>query len=359
MAGDRDFMMRALECAARGEGHTRPNPPVGAVVVKNGRIMGEGWHRRCGGDHAEVAALKDALRRAGRLHRGVSVFDALSSAHGFFAGASVYVTLEPCSRPGRVGACCDALSAAGVAKVVWAVPDPNPRNRGRAARKLRSAGISCECWQSRLARADEAKRECVAAAQRLIAPFAKHVMTGLPYVTVKLAMSLDGRICDVSGESKWMSSVAARRATGRYRERADVVMVGAETLRRDDPSLLSHGRRNDDLWRAVVSRSGRLPRGAQVFTDSARGRTLVYRDAAEAIADLGRRGFLHVFCEGGLGLARSLVDAGLVDQWISVLCPMALGSRPLSNALKLEHRRSVAHGRDRLDIYSMSSVHEC
>jgi len=360
MAGDFDFMKRALACAARGEGHTRPNPPVGAVIVKAGRIIGEGWHRRCGEDHAEVAALKDAMRRAGKLRPGTSIENALSAVpHGFFAKAAVYVTLEPCSRPGRVGACCDALIAAGVAKVVWAVPDPNPKNRGRAARRLRGAGIQCECWQGRIARADDAKRECVAAAQSLIAPFAKHVTTGLPYVTVKLAMSLDGRICDASGDSKWMSSVAARRATGLYRERVDVVMVGAETVRRDNPSLLSHGRRNDDLWRAVVSRSGKLPHDAQVFTDAARDRTLVYRDAAEAIADLGRRGFLHVFCEGGLGLARSLVDAGLVDQWISVLCPMALGSRQLSNALKLERRGDATYGHDLLSMYAAPSIFRC
>jgi len=133
----------------------------------------------------------------------------------------------------------------------------------------------------------------------------------------------------------------------------DVVMVGAETLRRDDPSLLSHGRRNDDLWRAVVSRSGRLPRNARVFTDDARDRTLVYRDAAEAVRDLGRRGFLHVFCEGGLSLARSLADARLVDEWVSVQCPIVLGSRPLSEALRLDRRGGADLGCDRIDTYAV------
>jgi len=356
-ADEIEFMARALECAARGEGHTRPNPPVGAVVVKNGRVVGEGWHRRCGGDHAEVAALKDALRRVGALRRGQAAdFDSCAPA-GFFSGAAVYVTLEPCSRPGRVGACCDALAAAGVERVVWAVPDPNPKNRGRAARALRRAGIACECWKG--ARADAAKRGCVERAESLIAPFAKHVATGLPFVTVKLAMSLDGRICDERGESKWMSSPAARRATGRYRARADVVMVGAETVRRDDPSLLCHERSNDDLWRAVVSRSGRLPRRARIFTDAARERTLVYRDAAEAVADLGRRGFLHVFCEGGLGLARALADAGLVDQWISVQCPMVIGSRPLSDALKMERRGDACPGAERIGWFSVPGAPCC
>ena len=355
MACETDFMTRAIECAARGEGHTRPNPPVGAVVVKGGKIIGEGWHRRCGGDHAEVAALKDALRRAGAPCGRRPITAALADARQLFKGAAVYVTLEPCSRPGRVGACCDALVAAGVAKVVWAVPDPNPRNRGRAARLLRRAGIAAECWQGRAARKDAAKASCVEEAESIIAPFAKHVRTGLPYVTVKLAMSLDGRICDARGESKWMSSPAARRATGRYRERADVVLVGAETVRRDNPSLLCHTRRNDDLWRAIVSRSGRLPRSAQVLSDAARARTLIYRDAAEAISDLGKRGFLHVFCEGGLALARSLADLGLVDQWISVQCPIVLGSRHLKDASCLPCRRLASVGGCQLGHYAAST----
>jgi len=342
MTGDEiQFMSRALACAAKGEGKTRPNPPVGAVVVKGGRIIGEGWHRRCGGDHAEAAALKSALRRAGA--KAVQ-------------GSSVYVTLEPCSKPGRVGACCDALIAAGVGKVVWAVPDPNPKNRGGAARRLISAGIAVDCWSAgAAARKDEAKRALIESARSLIAPFAKHVTTGLPYVTVKLAMSLDGRICDECGESKWISSAAARRATGAYRSRADVVMVGAETVRRDNPSLLCHQRRNDDLWRAVVSRSGRLPKNAQIFTDAASNRTLVYRDAVEAVSDLGRRGFLHVFCEGGLGLARALADAGLVDQWIAVRAPIVIGGKPLAQALRFEAmRRASSNSRadDIIDVYA-------
>jgi diaminohydroxyphosphoribosylaminopyrimidine deaminase/5-amino-6-(5-phosphoribosylamino)uracil reductase len=211
--------------------------------------------------------------------------------------------------------------------VVWAVADPNPVNRGRAARRLRAAGIETACWEK-----DRAHCAVVSRAQTLIAPFAKRIATGRPYVTVKLAMSLDGRICDVSGRSKWMSSPHARRVTGDYRARVDVVLVGAETVRKDDPSLLCHTRENPDLWRAVISRSGKLPRGARIFTDAAASRTLVYRDVASAIEDLGRRGFLHVFCEGGLVLARALADAGLVDQWIHVQCPFVLGESPLGRA---------------------------
>jgi diaminohydroxyphosphoribosylaminopyrimidine deaminase/5-amino-6-(5-phosphoribosylamino)uracil reductase len=243
------------------------------------------------------------------------------------------VTLEPCSKVGRVGACCDALVAAGVGKVVWAVPDPNPKNAGKAAKVLRRAGIETECWsRSR----DPQRRGCAEEAARLIAPFAKHVTTGLPFVTVKLAMSLDGKICDDSGDARWVSSVQARKRTGRLRERVDAIMVGAETVRRDNPSLLSHGKRNDDLYRVVVSASGRLPRKAQIFTDGAKDRTIVFKPDGRGLRgvmeDLGAKGFMHVLCEGGLKLARSLAKEGLVDEWIAVLAPKVIGDGPIGAA---------------------------
>lgn len=318
------FMRRAWNLARKSCGHTRPNPPVGAVVVKGMRVVGEGRHRVCGGDHAEAAALKSCRASA--------------------RGATVYCTLEPCSKPGRVGACCDALIAAGVSRVVWACPDPNPTNRGKAARKLRRAGIEAECW-AKSGRAG--RRELVRAIwETTLRPFAKHVTTGLPWVTVKLAMSLDGRICDLKGASQWISGPESLRESAAWRESVDVMMVGAETVRKDNPSLLCHTTDNPDLWRAVVSRSGRLPKRAQVFTDAARDRTLVYRDPREALEDLGRRGFMHVLCEGGLGLARSLADADLVDEWRCFLCPVVIGGRPLSGARRFLMRGFTALGDD-------------
>ena len=309
------FMRRALALAARSCGHTRPNPPVGAVVVRDGEVVGEGRHVRCGADHAEVAALK-SLQKVDEAR-----------------GTTVYVTLEPCSKPGRVGACCDALIAANVAKVVWAIPDPNPKNADSAAKILRNAGIETECWEYSQNRE---KHECVKEAMRLIAPFSKHVRSGIPFVTVKLAMSLDGKICDDFGDARWVSSEKARKKTGRLREQVDVIMVGAETVRKDNPSLLSHGRKNDDLYRAVVTESGCLPEESQIFTDNAKDRTLVFRPGKRRLRgvmrELGSKGFMHVLCEGGLKLARALAEEGLVDEWIAVVAPKVIGNGSIKAA---------------------------
>ena len=330
-----------------GQGHTRPNPPVGAVVVRNGRIIGEGWHKRCGGDHAEVAAIKDALR-----HLKTSKPQDLKTC-------TLYVTLEPCSKPGRVGACTDAIIAAGLKRVVYGSVDPNPKNRGRAKRVLAKAGIVCEQVDS---------EKVICACDHLIRGFRKHVTTGIPYVTVKIAMSLDGKICDDYGNARWISSAKARKETGYLREWVDAIMVGAETVRKDNPSLLSHGKRNDDLIRVVVTRSGRLPKNAQIFTDGAPNKTRVFRvdsvisgskvpadtkvpadikvstdskdpliakDIKDVLRQLGKMGVMHVLCEGGLNLARSLADAGLVDEWITVLAPKVIGSRRIEKAVSI------------------------
>lgn len=366
---DGDFIQRALELAGRGEGHTRPNPPVGAVVVKNGKIIGEGWHRRCGGDHAEVAAIKDALRNL-----------KASKPQGLEA-CTLYVTLEPCSKPGRVGACTDAIIAAGVKRVVYLVSDPNPKNRGKAKRALAKHGIECvkvcrrtceeKAWDYCLG-----LKPLVECGSRMIAPFAKHVTTGLPFVTVKLAMSLDGKICDDWGNARWISNADSRKIAGWERARVDAIMVGAETVRRDNPSLLSHNKRNDDLIRVVVTRSGKLPKNAQVFTDGAPNETLVFRvgkvakgaavsvgadpngpvvakDLKDVLRQLGKMGVMHVFCEGGLALARSLADAGLVDAWISFLAPIVIGSNPLKNALRFHQYSGGGCGDDMESRYEL------
>jgi len=305
---DERWLERALSAAAAGVGHTRPNPPVGAVIVRNGKLLGVGCHKKAGGDHAEVAAIKDAKRRGNEIK-----------------GATIYVTLEPCSKAGRVGACTDAIREAGLKRVVYGSVDPNPVNRGRARKVLAEVGIECAQTKSQLA---------IAACDERVKAFRKHVTTGLPYVTVKIAMSLDGKICDDWGEARWVSSEKARKTTGRLREQVDAIMVGAETVRKDNPSLLSHGKRNDDLVRVVVSKSGKLPRKAQVFTDG-KNQTLVFDDAKKALVELGKMGMMHVLCEGGMKLAVSLAEAGLVDEWVTVLAPKVIGTRRISKATKI------------------------
>ena len=311
LPSDDFFMARAIELAMKGKGHTRPNPAVGAVIVKDGRIIGEGWHKRAGGDHAEVAAIKNALEN------GASTLE----------GATIYVTLEPCSKPGRVGACTDAIKAAGLSEAVYAVSDPNPVNADRAAKVLLDSGVKC--------RKASCSPEITAKAQELVADFAKHVTTGMPYVIVKIAMTLDGKICDFKGDAKWISSADARRKTGLLRERVDAIMVGAHTVRMDNPSLLSHGEENPDLIRVVVSRSGDLPRNAQIFTDG-KNKTLVFDDAKKALEELGKMGVTSVLCEGGFELASYLALEGLVDKWIAVLAPKVIGKKPIGEAVTLK-----------------------
>lgn len=307
---DSEFLHRALALARRGMGHTRPNPPVGAVIVKNGKIVGEGWHRKAGGDHAEVAAMKNASRKGVKSLKG----------------AEIYVSLEPCSKKGRVGACTDAIASSGIKRVVYACPDPNPANRGRARKVLAAQGIDCILFPKR----DSYVRRL---ARDIILPFEKHIKTGLPYVTVKIAMSLDGKICDRYGNAKWISSPEARKFTGKFRSSVDAIMVGAETVRRDDPRLLPYDKANADLIRVVISKSGRLPANSRVFTEGPNP-TFVYKSPEEALKALGDMGVLHVYCEGGLKLASYMAENGLVDTWITVLSPVVIGSRSIDRAVR-------------------------
>lgn len=300
-----DTLNRALELARLGEGHTRPNPPVGAMLfTARGKCIGEGYHRKAGENHAEVEAIEDWKRRNPKSKPD-----------------TLLVTLEPCSKPGKVGACTDAIVLAGIKHVTYLCTDPNPKNRNKAHDALAAYGITC-------------KHLPCEEAEALIRPFAKRVKTGIPYVTVKLAMTLDGKIADNWGDGKWISSEESRAATGKLRERVDAIMVGAGTVRKDDPSLLSHGKPNPDLVRVVVSRSGRLPAEAQIFMDG-KNRTLVFDNPHTALVELGRMGMNHVLCEGGATLATSLVELGVVDEWLTVLCPKVIGERHIRDAAVL------------------------
>ena len=316
---DLKWMRLALEFARRGEGLTRPNPPVGAVVVKNGRKIGQGWHKKAGGPHAEIFAL----RQAGAAARG----------------ATLYVTLEPCSTFGRTPPCTAAVLRAGIARVVVAMADPNPKHAGRGLRLLRKAGLQVDVGA------------CGAEAAALLAPFACHMLRQRPFFTLKLGLSLDGRIADRTHSSRWITGPEARDVVQSMRRASDAVMVGAGTVRHDNPSLWPRpdGKRNP--WRVVVVRRGPLPLMAQLFTDEHVARTIVAapkgwqpacarkirkmgatvlelpktRFLPALAKELGQLGILRVLCEGGGILGGELLQVGLVDELCVFLSPMLIG----------------------------------
>lgn len=356
---DAHWMRLAIRLARRAEGMTRPNPAVGAIVVApDGRCVGFGDHLRAGTPHAEV----HALRRAGSLA----------------CGATLYVTLEPCSTTSRTPPCTEAILRAGIARVVIGTLDPNPRHAGRAVPMLRDAGlvvdVGCE---------EPACRD-------LLAPFATSMTCSRPFFRLKLGMSLDARLADASGHSRWITSPSSREAVQALRRRSDAILVGAGTLRADNPSLLprpSHGRRP---YRIVCARHADLPLDAQLFTDAAADRTLVAApdgwqpDTAEALrargvtvlplpsdepayfsalaAHLHALGLLSVLCEGGPHLAAALLRCHLVDELHLFLAPLVLGdaalptfsafSAPLADAPRFRLLSSTSCGPDVHLVYA-------
>lgn len=299
-AYDDRFMGQALAEARRGLGKTSPNPPVGAVIVKAGRVLACGYHRGAGLPHAEIEALL-----------------ALASPRDA-RGATLYVTLEPCSTHGRTPPCTDAIREAGLRRVVIGCTDPNPRHAGRALRILRRAGLEVD--------AGVLEAEC----RSLIRPFAKWVTNGMPWVIAKWAMTLDGRLARPPGESPWLSSPASRRSVQVLRANVDAILVGAGTVRADNPRLTVRGvPRARQPWRVVVTRSGNLPVGARIFTDRHRERTLVYRGRplSSVLRDLARRGATTVLVEGGGDVLGRFFDARLVDEVWMFLVPRISGVR--------------------------------
>ncbi|MEZ5301693.1 MAG: bifunctional diaminohydroxyphosphoribosylaminopyrimidine deaminase/5-amino-6-(5-phosphoribosylamino)uracil reductase RibD [Verrucomicrobiales bacterium] len=297
---DAHWMRAALVEAARGVGVTSPNPPVGAVIVRDGVALAAGYHAKAGGPHAEAAAIAalpspDAPR-----------------------GATLYVTLEPCSTHGRTPPCTGAIIGAGIGRVVYGARDPNPHHAGAADRVLGAAGIAVQ--------AGVLAAECEA----LIRPFSKWIRTGLPWVVLKAAMSLDGRITRPPGEGQWLTDAAARADAMALRAQADAILVGANTVREDDPQLTLRGEAvpagKAQPWRAVVSRSGDLPPGSYLFTDEHRDRTLVYSDAGEALCDLARRGCTAVLAEGGGQLHAALLAGRFADEAVLYYAPSFCGA---------------------------------
>lgn len=312
-------MAQALRLAERGLYSTSPNPRVGCVLVCGGKLVGAGWHERAGEPHAEV----HALRAAGETARG----------------ATAYVTLEPCSHHGRTPPCADALIAAGVARVVVAVQDPNPQVAGQGIAKLRAAGIEVECGLME------------AAARELNIGFFARMTRDTPWVRSKIAASLDGRTALDNGASKWITGAAARQDVQHWRARSCAVLTGIGTVLADDPQLNVRNIENArQPLRAVVDNGLRLPVSAQMLQQSG---VIVYTatqdaqkqaaleqagasvvvlpdvngqvDAAAVLRDLAARGCNEVLVEAGSKLNGALFKAGLVDELVLYLAPQMLG----------------------------------
>ncbi|MFD9488485.1 bifunctional diaminohydroxyphosphoribosylaminopyrimidine deaminase/5-amino-6-(5-phosphoribosylamino)uracil reductase RibD [Streptomyces sp. NPDC059991] len=347
-AADADAMRRAIELAARGLGSTSPNPVVGCVITDaRGAVVGEGFHQKAGGPHAEVHALSAAGERA--------------------RGGTAYVTLEPCNHTGRTGPCAQALVEAGIARVVYAVGDPNPQATG-GADTLRAAGAEVE--QGLLAEEAEAGN----------AAWLTSVRLGRPHVLWKYAATLDGRTAAEDGTSRWITSPEARADVHRLRAEADAVVVGSGTARTDDPHLAVRGIEGAvQPLRVVVDTEAKAVRpGARVLDDAAPTLVAVAEDADTAhladtdvvrlpraatgldipalLAALHGRGVRSVLLEGGPALAGAFVAAGAVDKVVGYLAPVLLGAGPaaltgagittIAEALRLELTETVRIGPD-------------
>lgn len=326
-ARDHEYMARALRLARRGLYTTQPNPRVGCVLVRDGRVVGEGWHQRAGGPHAEVLALR--------------------AAGGQAREATAYVTLEPCCHHGRTPPCTEALIEAGVAEVVVAMEDPNPRVSGQGLARLREAGIRV--------RAGLLARE----AEALNPGFVSRMRRGRPWVRLKSAMSLDGRTAMASGESQWITGAAARADVQRQRARVDAVLTGIGTVRADDPGL------NVRLSAEALGIQGPVRQPLRVVLDPdlespadmrmlrLPGRTLILTAAPEApgrraleaagaellpvppapggldlervLAALAALEVNEVLVEAGATLAGGFLTAGLVDEWLIYMAPHVMG----------------------------------
>jgi len=331
-------MARALALAARGLGLTSPNPPVGAVVVRRGRIVGEGYHRRAGGPHAEVVAL----RRTGTHAQG----------------ATLYVTLEPCCHlEKRTLPCVPAVIASGITRVVVAVRDPNPKVQGRGVTALRRAGLRVDTG---IGRAD---------AERLIEPYTTWITTRRPFVTLKIASTLDGKIATATGESRWITSPASRKVVHQARARVDAIVTGIGTVLADDPRLtarpdrtaqvgLAHGRTPLRIvldpslripLKATVLRDGKAPILMVTTTQAPRSKRIALQKIgaevvvlpsrrgriawAVLLVELGRRGIASLLIEGGAEVNASALREGVVDRVLYFLAPRLLGGRDALGAI--------------------------
>ena len=290
------WMSRALELARKAGEGTRPNPRVGAILVKGGRIVGAGYHRKAGLPHAEIEAIQQAGVRA--------------------KGAKLVVTLEPCSTHGRTPPCTDRIVASGIREVIYGAGDVDRRNAGGARQILARKKIRVVKGILR--------EEC----EKLNEDYQYWTTKKEPWVILKLAMTMDGYLV-VPGR-RWVTGELARAEVQKLRAGCDAILVGAETLRKDNPKLtVRKVRVGEQPWRVVVTRSGKLPKGANLFRDRQKDRTLVYRRKkwSEVLKDLHRRGVSRLLVEGGAEVAEGWVKAGKVNEVVIYLAPILVGER--------------------------------
>lgn len=353
-SADYKFMELALSLAEKGRGKTKPNPMVGAVLVKNGKIIGQGYHRAVGKDHAEIAALKDAQRQA--------------------KGATLYVNLEPCCHSGRTGPCTKAIINAKISKVVLAKKDPNPLVNGKGIAQLRKSGV-------KVVTGILAKEAAL-----LNDSYYAFYKNKRPFVILKLAQTIDGRIASLNGDSKWISSHRSLKMVHKLRAEVDGVVVGMGTVKADNPSLTVRYVKGENPYRIIISESLKFPPKTKLldnnrdfktiiattekamgkFSKTKRGRNIIYwllkknrqsgislTDFLEKARDFNLRSLL---VEGGSKLATSFLKAGLVDKLILITAPMILGNgintidelniRRLSQSIKFRNEYCFKNGKD-------------
>ena len=318
---DENFMAEALKIARNAVGRTSPNPLVGAVIVKGGRIIAEGWHRKAGTPHAEI----HALNMAGELAEG----------------ATLYVTLEPCAHFGRTPPCANKIVDAKISRVVIAMTDPNPLVAGRGIEILKAAGISVDVGI------------CESDALRLNEVFLKYITKKIPFVTAKFASTLDGKIATTTGDSQWISCGESREFTHRLRDISDAIMVGIGTVLADNPSLTARIPNGKNPARIILDSNARTPRDAKILTDGLAPTIIAVSESAPAekitalknlgaeiivagstevdlrilLRELGRREITSILLEGGGTLNFSMIRAGLVDKIYAFIAPKILGGR--------------------------------
>jgi diaminohydroxyphosphoribosylaminopyrimidine deaminase/5-amino-6-(5-phosphoribosylamino)uracil reductase len=319
-------MRAALREARLGLGQTSPNPAVGALLAVNGKVVAKGHHKRAGAPHAEI----ECLRSFGKVVP---------------KSAILYVTLEPCSTKGRTGPCANAIVEAGVRRLVIGTTDPNPKHLGRGIELLKEAGLDV--------RAGVLADEC----STLNEAYGKWIQTRRPFVIAKCGMSLDGRLSSPPEEARWITGAASRRHAQQLRAQVDAILIGAGTLRADDPRLTARSRGAKQPWRIVLSRSGVLPRSARLFTDRFAQRTIIRSGNLDAVLrELGENEITSVLIEGGGEILGQALDQRLVDKVQLYLGPVLtggpvvafseIGAASTEQALRLERVRYEQIGQD-------------